>query len=369
MIRLRGSLGRGLVCSLILFFSQTAYAGWTYFFYISGDYYFEGPTMTSKSRLELEDQAHALYELLYESADSDTQNNYAIFFDPKGRAAPFSSRHVRFRYFERGRKVHSNGIYEREIDATSPETFERFFKLAKEHIVSLPQTETLFFYYGEQISEKSVGSAQDLSHPKSEMLWDSLSQAFSSFGQKWSLQIFQSCYSNTIASLKLVAPHTRALILVNGLVTRSVLPGLETLLKSGPKPELWIQEFMKLSQQSPFPHTFFVVPKHASSWVELLDRIQSATPIHDESKYWKELTDDWRSGYKGQGLLTLDWEGLAHPVEILSSRLVYLRMSDWIDLRIRASDQILDEALLNEAHKLQSDPDSPKFRVPVVSGE
>ena len=183
--------------------------GWNYFFYIAGDQHMKGVTWQKSSSLkpnQNEDQANRMYTTLIRQARSDEKNNYAIFYDPKGKSHWLSKKkHVKFMFFSHGELIHQKTL--KEIDMTSEKPFLRLFQKGEKYLDSFHSRHNLFYYGGEHV-QTNQPETYDLSHPKSYfspiLLIHYLKQFQKVTRESWDSMIINTCANSSFSFVNMI---------------------------------------------------------------------------------------------------------------------------------------------------------------------
>lgn len=179
-------------------------APWTYVFWINGDFDYQGPVYGSDDVIELEDQPELIYENMVQLAESDQQNNYIIFYDPKGRGKFYNKKHVKIDVYQKGQQRYKAGWRFKEIDATRPGAFQ---VVAQEGIKALGESwkasQKMFFFYGEHFPIKGEVDYDYTSYAEGFGL-EKFKQGLGEFTKlvgKMDLLVMQTCYVNSLSFL------------------------------------------------------------------------------------------------------------------------------------------------------------------------
>ena len=225
-----------LTLLLSLFWIEPSRA-WTYYFFISGDRDYGGPTWGANAKLE--DQSARLYAEVQTLAISDKINRYVIYYDPRGGVGFwwFSSAFSRLEVYSRGRQLLDKRWS--ETDSTDPKQFQRLIQLAEDKILTRDSVHrfedpTMFYYYGEHIpswvQNMAPQTSLDESHPKQIFTTSTLHTMLNDFATRVhypKLVVMHSCSMGSVELLRSI-PHVDA-------YPTAILAPIETISNSALK--------------------------------------------------------------------------------------------------------------------------------------
>ncbi|MCK5073839.1 MAG: hypothetical protein KAQ98_10465 [Bacteriovoracaceae bacterium] len=222
---------------------------WTYIFFINGDFNYNGPSFKDDHSVEIEDQSRELYKKVKKMAKEDKTNNYVIFYDPRGTGPLF--KHVRIKVFKNGKQIHTSWpLFNMEINASSPETFEKLAGIARKELSDFDSTKKLFYFYGEHFPV--FGKINyDLSHKKELFGGEEFKSGLEYFAPV-DLLVMQTCYVNSISFYSMLKDLVKRFLVPQKAILNVPL-NLESLHNSTAKADEIASEIISKNKHDKYP--------------------------------------------------------------------------------------------------------------------
>ncbi len=317
---------------------------WLTFFYINGDFDYEGPVYKNKKgtiRITgIEDQAQILYEKVLKFAEQTTGGDVVLLYDPSGSGGFLNQRHVRFKIFKGGKKTRANGWGESEIDMTATQNFGAMISEAEKILGAgtVRAKKKLFYYYGEHIPVQPR-SPYDLrgidKKTPSTFSIEQFARGLSAFNRVGGIDllVMQSCYQNTASFISAIEKTARSVVIPQGGSPKAAaeLSSLDLLFDSGTS-EI-AERFIDSQRSSPHPFNFLQIKTGNSTAV--LRAIESSVnvPAYNQAlKQWHLRAETEPCEQALEGLVT------ECVYEVYSGEIL-IPMADYAGLALRFSGE------------------------------
>lgn len=303
--------------------------------FINGDWFYQGPQIEEEG-IRLKDQAKVLYNDFLSRAKADKENDYVLFYDPKGKGNFLNRKWVKFRIFKKGKSLYSHKLKDREVSTSSQAFRKMFSNIVKKNLGLMKEENSLFYYYGEHFpahykTKLDLSSSEGTSLGDIILLMDSIGRFHTS--------IFHTCYLNAVDFVGPLLNQSKTVI-----VPEKAILNIPLNLKNAFEQNS-LESFSDVLKRENSSSEKYKMLKYGSETKFLIKRINSLKNLVSQ-KHWFEMlefhherTEKEFQEISKNGFFLKDWNSK-------KKKEIFLPFYDYINLIDRYlldGDEILDD--------------------------